>query len=234
MRVLVTILIGLVLWTTTAGQERVVHPQALARWLAEQRVPTGFVLPHDGFERGRNGGGKQNGLGDDAKEAVLRRFAAEHPLLVVGETRGGTVHVAHLDQPAFITRLLQREQHLTEPVSTQAGDVLHRVLPDLVPLELRGWGGVVPGTESPGGSCRLGERVSLTSGATTVRLILDAVVEQQPGLVWFLTYDAAVPERHVKIGLMCPGEAATLDFGNRFLGGPLLTPSPPPPPPPRP
>jgi hypothetical protein len=229
------IVTGCLLWAVMVAQQPAIEPRELAGWLADRRIPAGFVLPHEDFTRDRKGSGTQEGLGDVATERVLRRFRAEHPTLVVGVTHGGTVHVVHLDEPPFIARLLQREHHLDEPVSTEAGHVLQRVLPDLVALELRAWGGAVPGTESPAGFCPLGERVSLASGATTVRSILDAVVAQQPGLVWFLTYDAGLPERHVTIGLMCLTEEATsLEFGTRFLRGPLLLPSPPPPPTPKP
>ena len=53
--------------------------------------------------------------------------------------------------------------------------------------------------------CQLDTLVALKEGPTSVGELLDHVVQQVPGLVWFVTYGAEASARPVSVGVMCPG-----------------------------
>ena len=60
-----------------------------------------------------------------------------------------------------------------------------------------GSGGPLPGPES-----LLGRRIRLDRGRRSAISILDDVVRQVPGLVWFATYNRGLPSQDLKVGLM--------------------------------
>ena len=62
----------------------------------------------------------------------------------------------------------------------------------------------------PGPRCPLSNSVHLPDTPLSTQHGLDEIVTQVPGLVWIVTYDAAVPDLDFALGLMCGGGETVL------------------------
>jgi hypothetical protein len=77
--------------------------------------------------------------------------------------------------------------------------------------EPQGWlgGGLRPSPE-----CSLDRPIQLPDGSVTVIQVLDEVVRQVPGLVWFVSYQPEAADGDVRFGLICSnGMRVDVDFG---------------------
>ena len=63
--------------------------------------------------------------------------------------------------------------------------------------------GIIGTGSFPGPECPLGRPVRLTAGSTSATRMLDEIVKQVPGLMWFVTYDTEAPHYGLQVGFLC-------------------------------
>jgi hypothetical protein len=211
MRILIATLLALV----TIGAERSRarqspqpdSPGVLLVDLANARIPAGMVVSEAALQL--RGGAAYVAVerGDRSRTLIANRAAAVRvPLTSEPET--GVWHFRAADAPADVIERVSRTVRLSAPVDTTLATVLYKLVSGaLLQREVSG----VLGTGVFGDGCRLDSRVRVAEGASTVSTILDAAVQQVPGVVWFVAYpsrDAGASGANVDrltIGVVCAG-----------------------------
>lgn len=173
----------------------------LAMTLAGRRVPVGVVASEQAWEP------RYPLVRPDAAaslEDLLVEFNAKHPLMIAVQV-GGVVHLGNRSVPAFLRKALAEERYLPAPVKMSGMRVMFYTAAGL----LRGTEtkGVVGSGPEPGPGCPVTREVRIPAGRTTVSAIGDEVARQIPGAGWLITFDEALPEDSVKVGILCAGGA---------------------------
>ena len=142
----------------------------------------------------------------ETDDGLMERFRASMPSYDAVRD-GRIVHVLPKDLPPRIReRLDQRLALGTSRDSTAVGTVMEfadALRGRMNPSALAGGG-------LPGPRCPLSNSVHLPDAPLSTQQGLDEIVTQVPGLVWVVTYDAAVPDLDFALGLMCGGGETVL------------------------
>lgn len=179
-------------------------PRELAALLSENGVPAGFVLPTGEFELAtppratelRASVSRQN------LHIVLSRFNGEHPALQAAED-AGVIHVRSKSEPLSIRDSLERKIYVEPSDQITAFDaVFLRVVGILAGREPQGVAGTFVSSDQES-NCAVAKPVQI-GGESSVIELLDGIVQQSPGLVWFITYGPTPSDGDTKVGLLCP------------------------------
>ncbi len=185
------------------GQDGHIGTRAFAIVLAQHGVPCGVVAPEVDLAWRP---------GDPRREATfeieapfgrglpstLERFNVRNGVFQATQV-AGLVHLRSSDEPLEVTAMLEREAPLDADIDAPAGAILPQVAAAVRGGEVRGIIGTGP---RPGPESLLGRRIRLDRGRRSAISILDDVVRQVPGLVWFATYNRGLPSQDLKVGLM--------------------------------
>jgi hypothetical protein len=211
MRILVATLLALV----TIGAERTRarqstqpdSPGTLLVDLANAKVPAGMILSEAALQL-RAGSTNAPVERGERLRALIANRAAAFRVPLSPEREVGVWHFRAADAPADVIERVTRPVRLSAPVDATLATVLYKLVSGA--LMEREVGGVV-GTGAFGDGCRLDSRVRVAEGASTVSTILDAAVQQVPGVVWFVAYpsrgvDASRADAdRLTIGVVCTG-----------------------------
>jgi hypothetical protein len=178
--------------------------------LARNDVPAGLVAPDAVIAR--LAAGPFSAASAQAKSqfrgtlgTAVREFNASAPGFEAS-VDGGVVHVRSASEPRSVSELLTRTWVQKEDAEIPALTAINRYVL-----------GAMGGFEPPGGVIGAGmfpdedspayQRVKLARGSTTARQMLDEIVKQVRGLVWFVSYKPDSANADVQIGLICPDGA---------------------------
>ena len=186
------------------GQDGHIGTRAFAIVLTQHGVPCGVVAPEvvlawrPGDPRREATFTTEAPFGSGLP-STLERFNVRNGVFQATQV-GGIVHLRSTDEPLEVTAMLEREAPFDTDINAAAGAILPQVAAAVRGGEVRGIigsGGPLPGPES-----LLGRRIRLDRGRRSAISILDDVVRQVPGLVWFATYNRGLPSQDLKVGLM--------------------------------
>jgi len=173
--------------------------------LANAGVPAGIVAAEDAVHRGDGTSGFSS-KEPEALRPVLRARVAALAVPLSTELVGGVWHLKAEDAPAALLARLNRSTRLTADVDGTVASVLYRVVSQA--LLQRDIGGVL-GTGLFSNACRLDQPIRMKVGEYSVEALLDEVVKQAPGLVWFVSYPgparATEASNRLTFGIVCPG-----------------------------
>jgi len=176
----------------------------LAVRLAANGIPAGVISPDTQFTAvGRPPVKDPRGVEAFRAELplILAEFERKNPSFLA-QSLPGIVVVTSKDHPHIVADLLGRSVILPGVREATAGDAIFKHLAGrLRNTAITGLAGV--GT-APGPSCPLGATVKFGTVSHTVSTFLNHVVQQVPGLVWVVTYDAAEGPSGIRIGIVCP------------------------------
>jgi len=180
-----------------------IGPRDVAMLMASRQMPAGVIAPTVVMSVGPPPPPSPPSETDDG---LVARFTASLPSF--DAVRDGTVvHVLPKDLPPRIRARLDQKLNLDSMSDTSAVGMVIRFADSLrgriSPNALAGGG-------LPGPKCPLANTVHLPDTALSTQQALDEVVKQVPGLVWVVTYDAAVPDLDFALGLMCGGGETVL------------------------
>jgi len=191
-----------------AAAQGALGPRDVAVLLAQRHVPAGVVAPTASLAVGSLPAPSDPAV--ESLDALLARFTASGAPYVVTQ-HDGLVRVVNRRLPDRMRERLEKPIDLGGPDDTTAVGLLVKVA------------NVLRGHERPGNAahgalpsarCPLSATVHVPSGSLSTLDALDRAARQVPGLSWFVTYDAAVPELDVALGWVCAGgETALVEVG---------------------
>lgn len=186
-----------------------VSPRQFAADLARLGVPGGIVVAQR--EIGHASPSSQSAPGDTSQKRAAA-VAAVNGFNAVGSgfratEADGFVHVRSETEPPDLRLALDRQVRVDGSPGLPAQDaVFLRVVKALSGKEPAG----IIGTGTfPGPECPLRRPVRLSAGSTSATRMLDEIVKQVPGLMWFVTYDTEAPHYGLQVGLLC-GDGSTV------------------------
>jgi hypothetical protein len=188
------------------SQSPTTNPWDYGLSLAQHDIPGGVVAPERvAGERRRvppeAKSPKDKALFKERIAATLEAFNAEHAGFAAGQ-ENGVIHIRSIEEPTPVSNALERRTTFSERATNVAVlDVMMKgVLGAMRGAEIRGW---VGGGAEPGPECSPLRPVRVPGGSVTAVELLDEVVRQVPGLVWYVTYDSENLSQDVKVGLIC-------------------------------
>jgi len=180
-----------------------IGPRDVAILMASRQMPAGVIAPTVVMSVGPP---PPPSPASETDDGLLARFTASLPSFDAVRD-GKVVHVLPKDLPSKIRARLDQKLELESTSDTSATGMVIRFADALrgriSPNALAGGG-------LPGPKCPLANTVHLPDTPMSTQQALDAVVKQVPGLVWIVTYDAAVPDLDFALGLMCAGGETVL------------------------
>jgi len=194
-------------WAQTPGPA--ISPRQFASDLARRGVPGGIVVAQQ--EIGHASASSQPAPADasqtrGAAVAAVKGFNAVESGFRATET-DGFVHVRSKTEPPDLRLILDRRVRVDASSGLPAQDaVFKRVVKALSGKEPAG---ILGSGAFPGPECPLSRPVRLTTGWTSATRMLDEIVRQVPGLMWFVTYDIEAPHYGLQVGLLC-GDGSTV------------------------
>ena len=196
---------GIGSWAQAPGPA--ISPRQFAADLARQGVPGGIVVAQREI-----GHASVRAQPADAAKQRAAVVAAVNGFNAIGSAykateANGFVHVRSVSEPPDLRLALDREVKIDGASGLPAQDaVFMRVVKALSGKEPAG----IIGTGTfPGPECPLTRPVRLTPGSTSATRMLDEIVKQVPGLMWFITYDTDAPHYGLQVGLLC-GDGSTV------------------------
>ena len=185
----------------TAGPR--ISPRDMVVLLAMRQTPAGIVAPTFAMGVAPLPAASPPSETDDG---LLARFRTSMPSYDAVRD-GHVVHVLPKDLPPRIRERLDQRLDLGSRGDTTAVGTVMRFADAMRgrmnPNALAGGG-------LPGPRCPLSNTVHLPDTPVSTEQGLDEIVTQVPGLVWVVTYDAAVPDLDFALGLMCGGGETVL------------------------
>ena len=176
---------------------------AFAVMLAKHGVPCGIVSPPAVVAWGRvEGPGNPEtaskdpfglGLGE-----TLAAFNRHGPLFRATKVNG-VVHIRAVDEPVEITRALLVETLFGNDSDGPAAGCIGLATSAIRAGEMRG---VIGSGPLPNAESALNRRVHLSKGSYSALRVLDEVVKQASGVLWFVNYVPGQGGQQVSVGLM--------------------------------
>jgi hypothetical protein len=187
---------------TAATQEAVPHVWIAASRLAVNRVPAGFVLPDQAFERRPTipvtpTTADQRAAFRASLGAFLEAFGREQGNQYVVDATGDVLYIRSRDVPPAVDDLLNRQ--IDAPQANLSVADAEMLLPELIQGERRGMAGV----GSPFKGCNWTQIVPASPGRTSVKGYLDHLVTAVPGFVWFVTFKPSMSGDTLAVALGC-------------------------------
>ena len=166
----------------------------------------GVVMSLTDFENGEKDGSTTGKDADAVRdmtavfEGQLQQFTSGNPLFTIERT-SGSIRLIRKDTPPDVIERLTHSGISTgrSQISASAGVV--EVVGSLI--RQQPMAGVLGSGLTPGPRCPLGAPVKIDAGQTTAFDALDSIVDQVPGLSWFVLFDPDRP-KDLEVGLWCP------------------------------
>jgi hypothetical protein len=175
---------------------------SFAQALGQRGTAAGLILPEAAFAKARVGVAAEKGPPQRTVDDAVQRFNGSRSDLRAS-LHGRTLLVRGVEEPDEVKLALDRHQPIAALEGVSAGDAILRYAsavlgPSPAPSAVISTGPL------PGPSCPVGKRVNVPNGEKSVIELLNAIVEQAPGMVWLITYDANKTTERLKIGYACP------------------------------